>query len=193
MHPEGKTVAVAVAAKPGGHETAWSASYDYAELAKYCDYLMIMAYDESYYGSEPGPVASYAFVDNSVKYAVSRIPKDKIVLGLPFYGRIWADGGDGWPDGYGIKDTDIARLLDTYGGSETYDTASRSVRAAFTVKASDVKPVVGGTALDAGTYVIWYDNERNPQGKARACRKIRPEGHGQLEPRAGNGQHVGLL
>jgi len=79
-----KEVSIAVAANPNGINKGWQGSYDYKELAKYSDYLMIMAYDESYYGSAPGPVASLTFVEKSVQYALKNVPADKIVLGIPF-------------------------------------------------------------------------------------------------------------
>lgn len=77
---DGKLIEVAVAANPAGTSSGWVGSFDYAGLAQYCDYLMIMAYDESYYGSLPGPVASISFVEDSIKYALSVVSKDKIVL-----------------------------------------------------------------------------------------------------------------
>ena len=156
--PAGKTLVVSVAANPWGWTTGWQASYDYAALAEYCDYLMVMAYDEHYYGGPAGPVSSLSYVENAIKYAVSLVPKEKIVLGLPFYGRIWSDAG-GYPNGYGITNTKIAQLLKNYGGSVQLDPDSQSARAVITVNPEDPKPVIGGQALDAGTYTIWYESE----------------------------------
>ena len=55
--PPEKTVAVSVAANPG-LTSGWYGSYDYEELAKYSDYLMVMAYDEHYAGGRQGMIAS---------------------------------------------------------------------------------------------------------------------------------------
>jgi spore germination protein YaaH len=70
LHEIGKTVTVAVAANPNAITWDWQASYNYAELAKCCDYLMIMAYDEHWDGSEPGPVGSLSFAEKSIQYAL---------------------------------------------------------------------------------------------------------------------------
>ncbi|MFB0920033.1 MAG: S-layer homology domain-containing protein, partial [Oscillospiraceae bacterium] len=156
----GKIITVAVAANPYDTASGWAGSYDYAGLANYCDYLMIMTYDESYEGSAPGPVASIGFVEKSLKYALSVVPKEKIVLGIPFYGRIWSSGG-GSPNGYGISNTKVETLIRDYRGTVAFDDLSKAACATITVKASDVKPVIAGQALAAGTYKIWYSNEQS--------------------------------
>ena len=50
---------------------------------------MLMAYDEHYEGGEVGPVAGIEFVEDSIKYALNYVSNNKIVLGVPFYGRYW--------------------------------------------------------------------------------------------------------
>jgi len=172
-----KTIAVSVAANPWGVTTGWHGSYDYAGLAAYCDYLMIMGYDEHYYGGPAGPVSSYSFLDMSLKYAVGVIPKEKVVLGLPFYGRIWADDG-GFPNGYGLTNSKITQLVRRYGGAVQTDAKSRSARAAFTVSSGDAKTFIGGQALRAGTYTIWYENDRSLKSKLELVHKYDIKGTG---------------
>ncbi|MBQ9313598.1 MAG: hypothetical protein IJ220_01125 [Clostridia bacterium] len=87
--PTGKTISIAVAANPKGWNTGWQGSYDYKELGTIADYIMLMAYDEHYEGSEAGPIASIEFVEDSIKYALKYISCDKLVLGVAFYGRYW--------------------------------------------------------------------------------------------------------
>ena len=65
--PSGKSLSIAVAPKPYAVDAGWSLSYDYAGLSKYCDYLMLMTYDEHYQGGPEGPVASAQFVEDSIK------------------------------------------------------------------------------------------------------------------------------
>lgn len=73
---------VAVAATPNGWTAGRHGSYDYAALAEYADYLMIMAYDESRQGSDPGPVASATFVERSIAYAFKYAPPEKTATSL---------------------------------------------------------------------------------------------------------------
>jgi len=65
--------------------------YPYSEIAAACDRVIVMAYDEHWSGSKPGPVASTEWCGKVADYAVSSIPPEKLVMGIPFYGRTWAD------------------------------------------------------------------------------------------------------
>jgi spore germination protein YaaH len=72
----------------------WSGAYDYRILGRYADLITLMTYDHSGRKGPPGPIAGYAWVKMAVKYAVRRVPRSKLLLGLPFYGREWTTGGE---------------------------------------------------------------------------------------------------
>ena len=77
--------------------TNWSLYYNRTEVGKIVDYVCIMAYDEHTKNSEaPGPVASYNFVNNGIKNTLKEVSKEKIILGIPFYVRVWRETGDGF-------------------------------------------------------------------------------------------------
>ena len=65
--------------------------YPYAEIAKYCDRVFVMAYDEHWSTSRPGAVASLDWCRRVMEYAQKSIPPKKLIMGLPFYGRTWAN------------------------------------------------------------------------------------------------------
>lgn len=66
--------------------------YDLASQGEVVDYVIIMAYDEHYSGSETaGSVASLGFLKNAVKGTLKKMPKERIVMAIPFYTRLWAE------------------------------------------------------------------------------------------------------
>ena len=70
--------------------TASSAHYNRDIQADYADYCIVMAYDEHYAGSqEAGSNASISFVTNAVKNTLKEVPADQVILGMPFYSRLW--------------------------------------------------------------------------------------------------------
>lgn len=174
--PSEKTIAVAVAPNPFWTEKGWQGSYDYKSLGKYSDYLMIMAYDEHYQGGTAGPVASLTFVEKSIQYALEKVPKEKIVLGIPFYGRYWENGKS--YGGYGVSNAVIEKLIQTYNGKVELDKTSQSAKAVITIKAGDEKPTVAGKKLEAGTYTFWYENEESIKAKLNLVNRYDIKGTG---------------
>jgi len=174
--PLNKEVSVAVGANPWGQTAAWL-SYDYTALAQNSDYLMLMTYDEHYEGSKAGPVASIGFVENSIKYALSKTSADKIVLGVPFFGRIWSIN-DASVVGKGIATNTINDILRDYNAIVTFDGASQSPKAEFQVKTGDKQYLVEGKVLAPGKYVVWYENDQSLQAKLNLVQKYNLKGAG---------------
>jgi len=174
--PSDKTIAVSVAPNPYWADSGWQGSYDYSKLAKYSDYLMIMCYDESYESGPAGPVASASFVEKSIIYALEHVPKEKIVLGLPFYGRFWKNGEQ--YGGYGISNRTVEKLVQKYNGKVTFDEKTKSAKAVIQIRSYDEKPVVLGRRLEAGTYTIWFENEQSLKYKLTLVNKYDLKGTG---------------
>ncbi len=175
--PAHKEISVAVAANPNNWGTGWQGSYDYEGLAKHADYLMIMSYDEHFEGSSAGPVASLQFVENSIKYALGKTTADKIVIGLPMYGRIWSlDNTSFLGKGAGINV--VNSMINDYNASITYDTLTQSPRAEFEVKSGDKLYTVSGKTMAPGRYVIWYENDRSLEAKLNLVKKYDLKGAG---------------
>jgi spore germination protein YaaH len=173
--PRNAEISVAVAANPDGRSVGWQGSYDYEALGRYSDYLVIMAYDETWEGfTSPGPVASIPFVENSIKYALKKVPAGKIVLGIPFYGRYWRRG-DSY-GGYGIHMNKAKELVDRYNGKAVFNEDLGSVSATVTLNSREQRPVLLGQQLKPGTYEIWYENDRSIQYKLRLVQKYNLKG-----------------
>ena len=82
---------------PDGGET-WSLCYDRDALADNCDYLVFMAYDQNNASStKAGPVAGYNWVRTNVEKFLGQeaVSKDKLILAIPFYTRVWTEDSDG--------------------------------------------------------------------------------------------------
>ena len=176
--PSHKEVSVAVAANPNDWQTGWHGSYDYAALAQYADHLFIMTYDEHYEGGAAGPVAGIQFVENSIQYALSKTTADKIVIGVPLYGRVWSLD-DNRIIGKGISSKTIQDILNNCESTVTYDETSQSVKAEFTITDQSTRYTVGGDfVLQPGKYVVWYENDQSYEAKLGLVEKYNLKGAG---------------
>ncbi len=94
LHKEKLTVSIDVTVKS---QTAnWSSCYDRKRLAKYVDYVVLMAYDEhGRLSKTAGSVASLPWVENGIKNLLLEVPKEKIILGIPLYMRLWEEDNSG--------------------------------------------------------------------------------------------------
>lgn len=171
--PSHKEISVAVAANPNGWKTGWHGFYDYPGLAKYANYLMIMAYDESWEAPDSpiGPVSSISFFERSIQFAInSGVPKDKVVSGLPFYGRMWKLDGPTLENlsitGRGLSSIRVDPLVQEFNGTIQFDEKSQTPYATFTIP-SGKHAFVGSTKLTEGKYVIWFEDERSVQAKLK--------------------------
>jgi len=85
LHARNLTLSAAAPAKVAG--SSWHAGFDYTAVGQAVDYLIIMAYD--YTTSKPGASAPIDWVEDATSYALSCVPRDKVILALGAYGRDW--------------------------------------------------------------------------------------------------------
>lgn len=127
---KGKMLTVAI---PARTKTLERDAYDYAELSKIVDKIIVMAYDEHWSTSAPGPIASIAWCKKIAGYSKTVIPEDKLVMGCHFYARAWNNENVGRKayrmfkvDGI-IKDNKVSNFKKSSDGdlSFTFDTKTR--------------------------------------------------------------------
>ena len=70
--------------------TSYTSFYNRSEQANFADYVVIMGYDEHYAGSDEGSVSSLGWVRQGVIDTLAEVPANQVILGMPFYTRVWA-------------------------------------------------------------------------------------------------------
>ena len=140
LHTQGKLLSVNVYAKtsePGD----WSGpqSQDYAALGQTADELRLMVYEYHWATSPPGPVSPVYWVNDVLAFAVSKIPAQKIIHGLPAYGYDWVNnaGADKvWQDSMA--------LANAYGANINWDSASATPWFSYTASGAQ--------------HTVWFEN-----------------------------------
>lgn len=144
LHKEGVVVSVdCFVPKP------WTAHYMRKELSETVDYLVVMGYDEHYSGSEEsGSVASISWSEEALSATLNQgVPKEKLILGMPFYTRIWTETADGQVS------------AESCGMEKAYDTMKQ--KGADIQWLDDMGQYYGEVTEGNVTYKCWFEDERS--------------------------------
>lgn len=139
--------------------------HDYALVGAAADAVLLMTYEWGYTYGPPMAVAPISAVRSVLDYAVSRIPPEKIYMGLPNYAYDWILP---YKQGYS-RATSI-------GNDEAVDIARRF---GAEIKFDETSKTPYFTYYDAGaTHEVWFEDARSMQEKFRLIKEYGFRGGG---------------
>lgn len=155
--------------------TDYTAFYNRAEQAVFADYVILMAYDEHYSGSsEAGSVASIGFVSEGVTNTLKEVPADQLILGMPFYTRVWSetpiteDGAADTTANTDTTDTDYTLYeLDCYSSSMKEAQNLISANGAIPVWSDEAGQYYAEYINGGVTYKIWVEDAASLEEKLK--------------------------
>jgi spore germination protein YaaH len=139
LKPQGYIISMDVFPKEDESNDA-SAAYDYAELSKYVDKIMLMTYDNHGAWSDAGPIAGISWDERCLKYALQFIPKNKLYLGIGGYGYDWSSKG-----AESLDYQAIANLAEKFESPILWDDKTES-------------PHLSYKGADGVTHQVWFEN-----------------------------------
>jgi spore germination protein len=90
LKPKGYSVSTALAPKiKGDQKGLLYEAHDYKTHGEIVDFVVIMTYEWGWAGGRPWAIAPVNEVKKVLDYAVTVIPRSKIMMGVPLYGRDW--------------------------------------------------------------------------------------------------------
>ena len=155
--PSGVTLSESVFPKLGVPASI-NAAYDYAALAKYADYLVIMLYDNHSDGGPSGPVSPYGWVADNLNWFLhtAKIPANRLVLAAGVYGYDWVQGTTQAAE---MPLTQVTALLKGTGATSHLDPVSENPYFNYTS--------AGGTA-----HVVWYQDPQTVRQRLNLAHKL---------------------
>ena len=149
LTPINKTLSVAVAPKYRDNQAGLLyEAHDYALIGEIADRVIIMTYEWGYVYGEPMAISPYSEVEAVISYAVTRIPSNKILMGMPNYAYDWATP---WKEGDVATTITNTRALETaldYGATIMFDSKAQA-------------PYFNYTNSDGQRRIVWFDDARS--------------------------------
>ena len=127
---------------------------DYAAIGRAADEVRVMLYDYHWDTSAPGALAPIAWVRKVMTWAVTQVPRQKLVLGVGTYGYDWVGNR-----GTSLMWDDIERRARAHAVAPHYGT---------TVEAPWFRYVDAAGA----THTVWYENARSVAAKRAIAREL---------------------
>lgn len=97
--------------------------YNFTEIGKLADTVIVMAYDQHSRTGPPGPIAGYNWVERALEATLEFIPNEKLFLGVPLYHRKWTVAQPSATTG---SHREALTLLQNAGVELQWDEAARS-------------------------------------------------------------------
>lgn len=166
MNEKGYQVSVALAPKSSADQKGpLTEGKDYKGIGEAANAVLLMTYEWGYTYSAPMPVAPIYFARETVEYAITEIPKEKINLGIPNYGYDWAlPYVKGTSKAKTIGNIEAVRIaIDNHVKIE-YDEVAQSPH--FQYQKNDV------------THEVWFEDVRSIQAKFDLIEEFQLRGAG---------------
>lgn len=155
LHPMGYTVSTAITPKQSANQSGTLyAAHDYKAHGKYADRVILMTYEWGYTYSSPQAVSPVSRIKQVLDYAVTVIPREKIMMGFSNYAYDWSLP---WKQGKAarvLSNSSAVSLAISRGAEIKYDESAAA-------------PYFNYTDADGTGHLVWFEDPRSWQERLR--------------------------
>lgn len=182
MHENGYPVNVDLAPKTSGTQAGLLyEAHNYAAIGAIADTVLLMTYEWGYTYGPPMAVAPLPNVRQVVEYALTQIPREKIMLGIPNYGYDWKlPYEQGVTKATSIGNEEAVRIAAQNGAAIRFDPTARS-------------PFFEYRGQDGSRHIVWFEDVRSIEGKFNLIKEFKLRGAGYWNLMRPFAQNWGLI
>lgn len=159
LHADGKLLSVTLHPKtsePGPQPK--NQAQDYAAIGRVADEVRVMLYDYHWDTSTPGALAPIGWVRSVMSWAVTQVPRRKLVLGVATYGYDWAGAR-----GNSLMWTEVMHRARAHDATIHYSRTKQAPWFSY----------VDNRGRD---HVVWFENARSLAAKKTVMRDVGASG-----------------
>ena len=139
-------------------------AHDYSLIGAAADYTLIMTYEWGYTYGPPMAVAPIDKVEEVIKYAVSQIPSQKILMGIPNYAYDWTLPYVKGTAAKSISNNRAIELARETGAQIMYDNTAQT-------------PYYNYYDINSKKHVVWFEDARSISAKMQLLNNYRLAGY----------------
>lgn len=170
LRAKGKCLSVDVTAPDGGDN--WSLCYNRNLISDISDYIVFMAYDQ-YGTTQMGTTSGYNWIERNINKFINNegIEPEKIIVGLPFYTKLWQTKNGAVIKGTAVGMSNVANSIPSFATKEWKE---------------DLQQYYVEYDQNGYTYKMWVEDEQSFTKKMELINKYNLAGAGYwrkgLEP-----------
>ena len=159
LRPQGYTLTTALAPKTSGNQTGLLyQAHDYPAHGQIVDHVILMTYEWGYTYGPAQAVSPIDQVERVLQYAVSVIPSQKILMGMPNYGYDWTLPFVQGSAARSITNVEAVNLAARVGAEIQYDEKAQA-------------PFFRYYDSNRRQHEVWFDDARSIEARLRLVRK----------------------
>jgi spore germination protein len=164
LHARGYLVSTAIAPKYYKEQKGLLyEAHDYAAHGEIVDFVVIMTYEWGWSGGPPMAVAPISEVRKVIQYALTEMPSEKIVMGMPLYAYDWTLPFVKGSWAKTISPQAAIQLAARYGVSIQYDQAAQS-------------PFFRYWDAQGKEHIVWFEDARSVKAKYDLAKELNLRG-----------------
>lgn len=154
-----KTLSVAIAPKYRDNQSGLLyEAHDYQAIGEIADRVIIMTYEWGYMYGEPMAISPLSEVEAVISYAVTRIPSEKILMGMPNYAYDWTLPFNNGDSAMAITNSRALELALDKGATIMFDNRAQS-------------PYFNYLDEMNRNHIVWFDDARSINARLQLINK----------------------
>ncbi len=153
LHNEGFFISTSLAPKlSADQEGLLYEAHDYPAHGEIADFVVLMTYEWGWRGGQPRAISPINEIRRVLDYAVTVIPRDKILMGFQIYARDWKIPFAEGDEAETISVEEAMERAYAHNAEIQYDNLAQS-------------PFFSYTDEDGNSHIVWFEDARSAEAK----------------------------
>lgn len=160
LHEQNKLISVTVQAKKSDTNN-WdgAGAINFKKIGEEVDQFRVMTYDYSRLNTDPGPISPVYWFKEALEYAMSKVPQEKIMAGIPTYAYQWCTTDSGNCNSKGLTWDGVQNIISQYDPVQEWNDMAKNPWFLYVDDSNNTK-------------VVYYENHQSIYEKLKIVKEM---------------------